>query len=342
MGYAPQTNPHKASLAQRVAAVTLCAGLLLGLAFAAASSRAQTIDDLNARIAAAQSEAEELGAAIDSRSGALAAASARARAAAQREAVLSTVLARGQEREARLQEEVADTEAELAEARERLRRATRALASRLVAIYKSGVPDATTLLLDADGFDDLATRADLLDRIRDADAALVSRVRELREEVATKLAEVSDAEARAEAFNNQVADARDRIASVRAGAEAEAAELVAARQRQQAALEGLQSQVGAWTSEVQRLEQVSAEQAQQTVASWVGDWAIPQSIVMCESGGNFEALNASSGAGGAYQILPSTWRAYGGSGLPHQASAADQHRIASQIWRDSGSAAWVC
>ena len=28
---------------------------------------------------------------------------------------------------------------------------------------------------------------------------------------------------------------------------------------------------------------------------------------MCESGGNYSAVNPSSGAGGAYQILPSTW-----------------------------------
>ena len=63
---------------------------------------------------------------------------------------------------------------------------------------------------------------------------------------------------------------------------------------------------------------------------------------MCESGGNFQALNASSGAGGAYQILPSTWAAYGGKGLPHQAPPAEQHRIAAMIWADSGPAAWVC
>ena len=52
------------------------------------------------------------------------------------------------------------------------------------------------------------------------------------------------------------------------------------------------------------------------VSEWFGDWAIPESIVMCESGGNFEAVNPTSGAGGAYQILPSTWELYGGEGHP--------------------------
>ena len=56
------------------------------------------------------------------------------------------------------------------------------------------------------------------------------------------------------------------------------------------------------------------------MTQWFGDWAIPESIVMCESGGNFEAVNPTSGAGGAYQILPSTWDLYGGEGDPQDAS----------------------
>ena len=78
------------------------------------------------------------------------------------------------------------------------------------------------------------------------------------------------------------------------------------------------------------------------MTEWFGDWAIPESIVMCESGGNFEAVNPTSGAGGAYQILPSTWELYGGEGDPEDASPAEQTEIAAQIWADSGAAAWVC
>ena len=57
---------------------------------------------------------------------------------------------------------------------------------------------------------------------------------------------------------------------------------------------------------------------------------------MCESGGNYGALNASSGAGGAYQILPSTWELYGGQGRTAEAPKAEQDRIAAEIWADSG------
>lgn len=78
-----------------------------------------------------------------------------------------------------------------------------------------------------------------------------------------------------------------------------------------------------------------------TVASG-GGYTIPSSIVQCESGGNYSAVNPSSGAGGAYQILPSTWQAYGGQGLPQNASPAEQGHIAAEIMAKQGPSAWTC
>jgi hypothetical protein len=71
-------------------------------------------------------------------------------------------------------------------------------------------------------------------------------------------------------------------------------------------------------------------------------YSIPASIVMCESGGNYSAVNPSSGAGGAYQIMPSTWTAYGGSGLPQDAPPAEQDAIAAKIYATAGPGAWSC
>jgi muramidase (phage lysozyme) len=169
-------------------------------------------------------------------------------------------------------------------------------------------------------------------------------VRDLREALADQLAAVEQAKARADAYNERIDAARAQIAAVRAEAEAEAAALADARAAQVAALDELQTQMAGWSDRVQKLEQISATEAAGEVAGWAGtgDWAIPEAIVMCESGGNYGALNPSSGAGGAYQILPSTWHAYGGKGLPHQASPAEQDAIAAQIWADSGPGAWVC
>jgi peptidoglycan hydrolase-like protein with peptidoglycan-binding domain len=85
---------------------------------------------------------------------------------------------------------------------------------------------------------------------------------------------------------------------------------------------------------------VSSTAPASTAAS--SGYAIPASIVMCESGGNWSAVNPTTGAGGAYQIMPSTWAAYGGTGLPQDASPAEQSAIAAKIWAASGPGAWSC
>jgi septal ring factor EnvC (AmiA/AmiB activator) len=331
---------HALTPARLSAVIALVA--LVSLAITTGRSGAQSIDDLNSKIATARDQAESLGAQIEATSAELRSAQAQAIAAAQREAQLNAVLARGEEREARLEAAVAVARARLRAAREQLARALDALADRLVEIYRGNMPDATTLLLEADGFDDLVTRSEYLSRIQEADAALVARVRSLRDAIRVRLAAVEEAERRAEAFNERIAAARDQISAVRASAEAKAAALADARASRQAALDSLQSQVDDWAAEVQRLEQISAQQAQTEVSGWFGDWAIPASIVQCESGGNFSAVNPSSGAGGAYQILPSTWDLYGGQGAPQDASPQAQSQVASQIWADSGAAAWEC
>jgi septal ring factor EnvC (AmiA/AmiB activator) len=321
-------------------AIAILACVALGVT--AAQSGAQSIDELNSQIDAAKQEAQALGAQIDATSNELAAAQQRAITAAQREAELNSLLAKAQAEERRLQVAVADAQARLVAARHQLGRSRNALSNRLVDIYRSGMPDTATLILDSDGFDDLATRAEYLKRIEEADASLVDRVRTTRDAVADRLAEVQKAEARASEHSAKVEAARDEIAAVRASAEADAAHLEALRAQRQAAIETLQSKVGEWTEQVQKLERISERQAQSEVQQWFGDWAIPYAIVMCESGGDFTAVNPSSGAGGAYQILPSTWHLYGGHGLPQDASPAEQSRIAAMIWADSGASAWEC
>jgi len=315
---------------------------ILALGALATQVIAQDVGALESRISGAREEARGLAQEIDSASADLAAARERADAAAARETELAGVLAQGEERAAELTERVERARADAIEARDRLGRAVQLLERRLVAIYKEEGPDATTLLLQSDGFDDLVTRAEYLERIENADSDLVARVRELRAELEAELDKVSAARDEQEEFNQRLEQAQAEIAAARAAADARAATLVDARAAEADSLDGLRSKIGDWTEQVQEAQDVSETEAQQQVGNWVGDWAIPEAIVMCESGGNFSALNPSSGAGGAYQILPSTWKAYGGKGLPHQAPPAEQHRIAAQIWADSGGSAWVC
>jgi hypothetical protein len=86
----------------------------------------------------------------------------------------------------------------------------------------------------------------------------------------------------------------------------------------------------------------TSNSAATSVGTSSSGWAIPESIVMCESGGDYGAYIPSSGAGGAYQILPSTWVAYGGTGSPHTAPPAEQDAVARRVWEGQGRGAWVC
>jgi hypothetical protein len=69
--------------------------------------------------------------------------------------------------------------------------------------------------------------------------------------------------------------------------------------------------------------------------------SLPACTWQPESGGNPSAVNPSSGAGGYYQIMPSTWSAYGGSGSPQDAPMSEQTAVAQKIYQSQGPGAWT-
>jgi len=65
-------------------------------------------------------------------------------------------------------------------------------------------------------------------------------------------------------------------------------------------------------------------------------------VAACESGGNW-SIATGNGYYGGLQFTMGTWRANGGSGSPHQASKAEQIRVAENVLRSQGIGAWpVC
>ena len=63
-------------------------------------------------------------------------------------------------------------------------------------------------------------------------------------------------------------------------------------------------------------------------------------VIRRESGGNARAVNPSSGAGGLYQFLPSTWAGLGYSGSPQNASVATQNQAFQKLYAQAGSSPW--
>ncbi|AYD90437.1 resuscitation-promoting factor [Actinomyces lilanjuaniae] len=65
-------------------------------------------------------------------------------------------------------------------------------------------------------------------------------------------------------------------------------------------------------------------------------WA---ALAQCESGGD-PTTNTGNGYYGMYQFSLSTWQAYGGSGLPSEASAAEQTAVAKRLQAAAGWGQW--
>lgn len=62
-------------------------------------------------------------------------------------------------------------------------------------------------------------------------------------------------------------------------------------------------------------------------------------LAQCESGGNW-AINTGNGYYGGLQFSLRTWRAFGGTGMPHQASKAQQIAVAERTLAAQGWNAW--
>jgi len=62
-------------------------------------------------------------------------------------------------------------------------------------------------------------------------------------------------------------------------------------------------------------------------------------LAQCESGGNW-GTNTGNGYSGGLQFAPGTWAANGGSGSAHNASRAEQIRVAERVRAAQGWGAW--
>jgi septal ring factor EnvC (AmiA/AmiB activator) len=339
-----------------------CAGALLGALVAlvlvlAPGASAADRGALEAKLSAGREEAGALAGELQASQAELASAEAEAAQAERHEERLSALLSEGEEREAKLSDEVTATRHRLALEKARLRRSRGALAQRLIDIYETGVPDTTSVILGSGDLEELVTRDTYLRAINESDSALARRVGETRDAVHHQVILVAAKRRQAVAYDERVAGARDQIAAVRETAAASAAHLAEVSGAREASLAQLKGDIATWIEDVKKIRAEEARErreaeaseaeatagAEEEVGRWLGGpYSIPTYIVMCESGGNYSALNPSSGAGGAYQVLPSTWELYGGQGEPQNAPKAEQDRIAAEIWADSGSSAWVC
>jgi peptidoglycan hydrolase CwlO-like protein len=320
--------------------VAVVATAALGITLAGAKD-----PSLKDKIDSARSDAGQLSNKVDAQTAQIASLTSQAHQAGAHAMELNAQVQTAEARSHELATQLDQAERHLEQLRGQFGVAVKELDQRLVAIYESDAPDYVTVLLNSTGFDDLSTRSDYLQALHDADMRIANKVASLRDQVAGNVHQVADLKQQSDREADQLTSAKASFEVSQQAANQSAAAVAGARSGTQSSLSQAQGQVA------QLQEQQAAQEAEQqqqsssgsgSAAYLGGPYSIPTYIVMCESGGNYHALNASSGAGGAYQILPSTWAAYGGQGEPQNAPKAEQDRIAAEIWRDSGPSAWSC
>jgi murein DD-endopeptidase MepM/ murein hydrolase activator NlpD len=114
--------------------------------------------------------------------------------------------------------------------------AQKVLAVRMVAVYKSDQPDLLTVVLEADGFDDLLVRTDYLKRIGEQDRQIVARVKKLKADSQRKKQLLEALKKRAEAAVAEIAAKRQELADARAGIQSRQGDLASTRSQERASL----------------------------------------------------------------------------------------------------------
>ncbi|HEY1356229.1 MAG TPA: peptidoglycan DD-metalloendopeptidase family protein [Solirubrobacterales bacterium] len=120
--------------------------------------------------------------------------------------------------------------------RARLDRALVTLRQRLVAIYETGTPDMLSVIVGANGYQELIDRTEYLERIHGMDEAVIDRVRQLRDQVQATVRTLRSAKLRIEAARDSIAAERDALAGDRSAVQRRQSNLAAARREREKAL----------------------------------------------------------------------------------------------------------
>lgn len=151
---------------------------------------------------------------------------------------------------------------------------------------------------------------------------------EVEEESAQPAPQQSNNEEAAQEAKAQEQAAQEQAAAQEAKAQEQAAAEQAAQER---------------AAQQEQQEQQKAQTENQSTSSSSNSGQNWGALAQCESGGNPGVVSSNGLYHGLYQFDVQTWKSVGGSGLPSQASAAEQTKRAQILHSDRGSQPWpVC
>ncbi len=334
---------------RRLSAAIASLALLGAAAALPLNSSAQSIGQLNSQLGQTQSRAGSLSSSIASLDHLISTLGSQISLVQAREAAVRQELASDRSRLAEVQGALGRERMLLNALRARLARARLILSRQLISDYESSKPNIVTVVLDAHGFSDLLNQLSYLHTAERQQQALIKITRLAKAQADSAAARLARLEASDRQITNAAAIRARALAGMNALLSSKQAALQHARAAQDAALSAARAKGRALQAAISKLQaqQAAAQAAQQGPAPVAlgpsGGWAIPYAIVLCESGGQNLPPN-SAGASGYYQIIPSTWRLFGGAGpAAYLASKAEQDAVASRIWNGgAGASNWVC
>jgi len=328
-------------------ALAMTAGLA---ALPGASSAAPSLGRLNQELRATRSRQSSLQTSLAGLGRLVASLNGQVALVQSREAALRSDLERDQAALAAVAAALDRERRALAVLRSRLARARWVLARQLVSQYESGSPDLVDVVLESNGFSNLLERLTYLSDAERQQQALIAITRRAKARATRVARRLTALEATDRQLTRSTALRVRALAAMGTLLEAKQAALAHAQAIQRAALSATRERGSALRSQISQLEaqQAAAAASQSGFSSGPalgpsGGWAIPYPIVLCESGGQNLPPNG-AGASGYYQILPSTWKLFGGTGpAAYLASKAEQDAVASRIWNGgSGASNWAC
>ena len=148
----------------------------------------------------------------------------------------------------------------LASLRRRYHRSMDVLKQRLVAIYKQDEPDAFSVILQADGFEDLLDRYEYLTRIEEQDSSIISRVRSLKTETKDTVTEIELAKAEIAAKKRELARTRSQLEAREGELEAARASKASTLQQVDVNIERLEGDIDGLEEDIQAQLQAAAQE----------------------------------------------------------------------------------
>src|SRR5947209_1539366 len=356
-------------------AAALMAGSVMLLLGATAPAGAASLGQLNSRLGAQQARQQSLHSSLSRLSAVISSLNQQIALVESREAAVRAELAHDRAALAAAHTALVHERARVKLLRARLAWARVLLSRQLVSSYETDRPDLVSVVLNAHGFTDLLENLDFLHRAEQQQQTVITLTRTAKAQATRAAHRLTKLEAQRRVITDETEVHARALAGMNALLQSRQSALAQAQSAQQDALAASRAQAQHLRSQIASVKAAQAAAAARAAAQAAqsapsvssagssagssgsgsaagspgpalgpnGGWTIPYAIVLCESGGQNLPPN-SAGASGYYQIIPSTWSSFGGTGpAAYLASKAEQDAVATRIWNGgAGASNWVC